>query len=110
MKSKPFLLIILFASACAPTPPNPPLSKEETLRKMIRLQQNFPAYDTNGDDRISRQELKSAMIKNHGKNVTDWKVDQVMDFYDFNQDQKISLREAQSGAVTGPEALIQKVQ
>ena len=110
MKPYPVLLALLLVSACAPTPPKPAANPAEVEQKMIRLQENFSTHDTDGDDLLSHQELKTAMIKSGGRDVTDAKVDKVMDFYDSNKDGKISLREAQSGVVSGAEELIKEVQ
>lgn len=109
MKPFPVLLALLLAPACAPTTSTPVSDPDEVERKMIRLQENFPTHDTDGDDFLSRQELKTAMIKSGGRNVTDSRVTKVMKFYDFNGDGKISLREAQSGVVSGAEELIKEV-
>ena len=99
----PCLALLLF-SACAPEP-----DPDAVERKMIRLQERFPMHDTDDDDHLSPEELKQAMIKSGVNDVTDTKVRKVTEFYDFNKDGKISLRETQSGVVTGAEALIDKV-
>ena len=109
MKPYPVLLALFLAPACAPTSSAPASAPDEVEWKMIKLQENFSTYDTDGDDLLSHEELKTAMIQNGGQNVTDSKVNKVMKFYDFNGDGKISLREAQSGAVSGPEELIDRV-
>jgi Ca2+-binding EF-hand superfamily protein len=46
------------------------------------------------------------MVRSGVKDPTEHQVSKVMRFYDFNRDGYISLREVQSGTVTGPEALI----
>lgn len=74
---------------------------------MIDLQTDFDKHDSNGDGSLSRDELKQTMIKMGARDTSDANVNRVMKFYDFDGDGRISLREAQSGAVSGAEALIE---
>lgn len=103
-------LLALLIPACSPAPSQAPINPSEVEQKMIGLQENFDAFDTDADGYLSRQELKAGMVRIGAKDTSDKRVSKVIDFYDFNKDGKISLRETQSGAVTGPEALIKKVQ
>ncbi len=105
-----FLPLILAFSACAPTPEAPELDPDAVERKMLSLQKNFNVIDTNDDDSVSPAEVKKAMIGSGSEDVSALRISKIMKFYDFNKDGKIDLREAQSGAVSGPEALIKKIE
>jgi len=105
-----FLPLILALSACAPAPKAPELDPVAVERKMLRLQENFNIIDSNKDDSVSPAEVKQAMINSGSANVSATRISKIMNFYDFNKDGKIDLREAQSGAVSGPEELIKKIE
>lgn len=102
----PALLLLPLLSACTRIHPESTHDPAEVREKMIRFQMNFDDLDRNGDGRLSRGELRSGMVRSGVKDPTEHQVSKVMRFYDFNRDGYISLREVQSGTVTGPEALI----
>lgn len=102
------LVPLVFLSACSNSSSKPKYSVAETERKMMGLQQKFDLYDLNGDGYLTHDELTKGFIAAGIPDVTTEKVDKVIDFYDFNKDGKISLRETQAGQVTGAEELIKK--
>ena len=103
------LLILALIPACSTAPSTPAPDPAAVEEKMIGLQEHFDDFDRNGDDQLSHAELKQGMIKVGAKDTSDARVSKIIEFYDFNRDGQISLREAQSGAVTGPEELIKKI-
>jgi len=105
-----FSSLILALAACAPATKRPKLDPVAVERKMLRLQQNFNIIDSNKDDSVSPAEIKQAMIRSGSTNVSPQRINKVVKFYDFNRDGKIELREAQAGAVSGPEELIKEIQ
>ena len=100
-----FPLIILVAS-CSTTPS--PTDPEVVGRKMIGLQQKFDLMDTDGDGYLTRAEIIAGFDDIGVVDQAPETVDAIIDFYDFNKDGKLTLRETQSGTVTGPEALIRE--
>jgi hypothetical protein len=104
MKGKPFLPAFILLAACTPSPTDPAV----VGRKMIGLQQKFDLIDTNGDGYLDRDEIIAGFDDLGVVDQSPETVDAIIDFYDFNKDGKLSLRETQSGAVTGPEALIRE--
>ena len=111
MKSSLYLFISLISlPACYPVAAKPKLDPASVERKMLKLQENFNVIDSNKNDSLSPAELKQAMIRSGSTDVSEKRVQNVMHFYDFNQDGKINLREAQSGAVSGPQELIKEIE
>jgi hypothetical protein len=108
MKSPAALPLFLLLYACSPskipTSPDPAVVEE----RMIGLQTNFDELDRDGNGQLSRGELRQGMIKAGARDTSEAKVSKVMKFYDFNRNGTISLREAQSGAVNGADALIRE--
>ena len=98
-----FLLPLAFV-ACAEDPQDPRVVD----RKMIGLQQKFDLLDTNGDGYLTKAELIAGYDELGVVNQTPETADALIKFYDFDKDGKISLREAQSGAVTGGEEAIRQ--
>jgi hypothetical protein len=96
---------ILLASCSATESPTDPAV---VGRKMIGLQQKFDLIDTDGDGYLTRAEIVAGFDEIGVVDQSPETVDAIMDFYDFNKDGKLTLRETQSGAVTGPEALIRE--
>ena len=96
---------LLIASCSTTSSPNDP---EVVGRKMIGLQQKFDLIDTDGDGYLTREEIIAGFDAIGVVDQSPETVDAIIDFYDFNKDGKLSLRETQSGAVTGPEALIRE--
>ncbi len=101
------LLATIPACSSARKPPEP--DPDLVWRKMLQAQQDFPKHDTDGDGRLSHSEVKQALIRSGSADTSDQKVSKVIAFYDFNKDGKISLRETQSGAVSGPDELIEQL-
>lgn len=105
IKSLPFLGLLL--GACAhQAEPDP----QRVATRMRDLQIHFNRLDDDRDGRLTRSELLANAHKIDADRVDESNVDEVVGFYDFNKDGEISLREAQSGAVTGPEALIEDIE
>ncbi|MFC7336361.1 EF-hand domain-containing protein [Haloferula chungangensis] len=77
-------------------------------RKMIGLQEKFDLIDTDGDGFLTRSEIVAGFSTVGVVDQSPETVDAIVDFYDFDKDGKLTLRETQSGAVTGPEALIRE--
>jgi len=88
----------------------PKLDPISVERKMLNLQKNFNIIDSNKNHSLSPAEVKQGLIRSGSTNVSDERVQKVVHFYDFNQDGKIDLREAQSGAVSGPQELIKELE
>ncbi|MEM1082715.1 MAG: EF-hand domain-containing protein [Verrucomicrobiota bacterium] len=99
------LILCLPLVACTATSPTDP---EVVGRKMIGLQQKFDLIDTDGDGYLTRDEIVAGFDQIGVVDQSPETVDAIIDFYDFNKDGKLTLRETQSGAVTGPEALIRE--
>lgn len=99
----PFLVLITSCST-APAPTDPKV----VGRKMIGLQQKFYLLDTDGNGYLTRAEIIAGFDEMGVVDQSPETVDAIIDFYDFNKDGKLTLRETQSGAVTGPEALIRE--
>jgi hypothetical protein len=100
----PALLAIAIVSCSSSSPTDP----EVVGRKMIGLQQKFDLIDTDGDGYLTRSEIIAGFDQIGVVDQSPETVDAIIDFYDFNKDGMLSLRETQSGAVTGPEALIRE--
>ncbi len=56
-------LLALLIPACSPAPSQAPINPSEVEQKMIGLQENFDAFDTDADGYLSRQELKAGKIE-----------------------------------------------
>jgi hypothetical protein len=106
MKAFTTLPILLIIASCstAPSPTDPKV----VGRKMIGLQEKFDLLDTDGDGYLTRAEIIAGFDQIGVVDQSPETVDAIIDFYDFNKDGKLTLRETQSGAVTGPEALIRE--
>lgn len=100
----------MLLSACASSPSKPTFDPEETARKMVGLQQKFDLMDLDGDGYLTRSELTQGFIEAGVPDVTDEKISKVIEFYDFDKDGRISLRETQKGSEVGPEGLIKKLE
>lgn len=105
MKKAICLFPLALLAACSTSSPTDP---EVVGRKMIGLQQKFDLIDTDGDGYLTREELIAGFDDIGVVDQSPETVDAIIDFYDFNKDGKLTLRETQSGAVTGPEALIRE--
>lgn len=103
MKTRYLPLLALAFASCSTTSPTDP---EIVGRKMIGLQQKFDLLDTDGDGYLTRSEIVAGFDQIGVVDQSPETVDAIIDFYDFDKDGKLSLRETQSGAVTGPEDLI----
>lgn len=99
-----FPSILLFAACATESPTDPAV----VGRKMIGLQEKFDLLDFDGDGYLSRKEIIAGFDDLGIVDQSQETVAAIMDFYDFNKDGKLSLHETQSGAVTGPEALIRE--
>jgi hypothetical protein len=106
MKSSIILPVVSLLAACTAT--ESPTDPAVVSRKMIGLQQKFDLIDLDGDGYLTRSELVEGFDEIGVVDQSPETVDAIIDFYDFNKDGKLSLRETQSGAVTGPEALIRE--
>lgn len=106
MKASLALPLFALLTACGTTEST--TDPEVVGRKMIGLQQKFDLIDTNGDGYLTRSELVAGFDDIGVVDQSPETVDAIIDFYDFNKDGKLSLRETQSGAVTGPEELIRQ--
>jgi Ca2+-binding EF-hand superfamily protein len=100
------LLCLPVLFACHHTESSTPHDPSEVQEKMIRFQMNFDELDRDGNGLLSREELRLGMIRSGVEDPSEHQVSKVMRFYDFNRDGNITLREVQSGTVTGPDALI----
>lgn len=98
------LLIALLVCSCAEQPDDPKVVD----RKMIGLQQKFDLLDTNGDGYLTKPEIIAGYDQLGVVNQSPETADAIIKFYDFDKDGKISLREAQSGAVTGADELLRQ--
>lgn len=101
---RPAFLLPLAFVACAENPEDPKVID----RKMIGLQQKFDLIDTNGDGYLTKPEIIAGYDQLGVVNQTPETADAIIRFYDFNKDGKVSLREAQSGAVSGADELLRQ--
>jgi len=101
---KPSLLLPLLLAACQTDPADPKVVE----RKMIGLQEKFDLIDLDGDGSLTRQEIIDGYDQLGVVNRTPETADAIIAFYDFDRDGRVSLREAQSGAVTGAEELLRQ--
>ena len=102
---KPILALLPFLLAACTTDPASP---EVVGRKMIGLQEKFDLIDIDGDGYLTKKELMDGFDDLGVITQTPETADKIIKFYDFDKDGRISLREAQSGAVTGPDVLIEQ--
>ncbi len=103
-------LPLLSLHACSPVAGKPKLDPISVERKMLNLQKNFNIIDSSKNHSLSPAEVKQGLIRSGSTNVSDERVQKLVHFYDFNRDGKIDLREAQSGAVSGPQELIKELE
>ena len=104
---KPILFVpILALAACTTDSPDP----EVVGQKMVDLQKKFDVIDTDSDGFLTKAEIVAGYDELGVVNRSPGMADEIIDFYDFDKDGRISLREAQSGAVTGPEKLIEEIE
>ena len=90
-------LALVALSACSPSI-GPVVPKTPVERKMIGLLQKFDRWDDDGNGQLDRQELAEGLAgSGHSPNA-------VMEFYDTNRDDNISLKEAQNAYNRAPEA------
>lgn len=71
-------------SACVPAP-------GPVKRKMVGLLEKFDRWDYNGNGELSKSELKDA------EQLSGFSSADIIEFYDIDNNRRISLREAQSG-------------
>ena len=104
---KALLVLLPFALiSCAENPQDPKVID----RKMVGLQQKFDLLDTNGDGYLTKSEIIAGFDAIGVVNQSPETADKIIKFYDFNKDGKISLRETQSGAVSGADELLRQYQ
>ena len=90
-------LALVALSACSPSI-GPVVPKTPVERKMIGLLQKFDRWDDDGNSQLDRQELAEGLAgSGHSPEA-------VMEFYDTNRDDNISLKEAQNAYNRAPEA------
>lgn len=106
MSVKPTALAFLpFLLAACHTDPMDPAVVD---RKMIGLQEKFDLVDLDGDGHLTRQEIIKGYDELGVVNQSPETADALIAFYDFDGDRRVSLREAQSGAVTGADELLRQ--
>jgi len=93
------LILLGCAAACTPVAEQP----QARQRQMYGLVQKFDRFDENGDGYLTRGELATGIKESGTVHLTPAQLDQVMQGYDRNGDKRISQREAQQGADSGPE-------
>lgn len=103
------LLLLTFPLAAC-TSSQDPRSPEVVGRKMIGLQEKFDLIDTDGDGYLTKSEIIAGYDELGVVQQTPEMADEIIKFYDFDKDGRISLREAQSGMVTGPDKLIKQIE
>ena len=96
------LLLLGLLPACVPSTPAAQ-EHEVRQRRMFGLLEKFDRYDYNGDGYMSRSELNELIKVQKIPDFTPAKLDKVMRAYDTNNDQRISLHEADKGANLGPQ-------
>lgn len=94
-------LPLLFACASCATGPGPITPTTRVERQMVGLLQKFDRWDYNGDGYLTAPELKQAQ-KISGRTPA-----KIIEFYDTNHDQRISLSEAQDGYSRADEVEVQ---
>ncbi len=104
MKPTLLPLLPLLLAGCQTDPMDP----EVVGRKMIGLQEKFDVVDTDGDGYLTRDEIIAGYDELEVVNRTPATADAIIAFYDFDKDGRLSLRETQSGAVTGPEEAVRQ--
>ncbi len=75
-------VVVIVSCASDPGPVN---------RQMIGLMEKFDRWDYDGSSRLNAKELKEA------EELSGYRAEEIIDFYDTNRDGQISLREAQEG-------------
>jgi hypothetical protein len=96
--------------ACTGTVSEPEIDPLEARRKMIGLEEKFDRFDFDGNGYLSERELRNGLQTVDVPEVTGDKVRTVIEFYDTNNDGRISLRETQAGRAAGPEELIEEIE
>lgn len=76
----------------------PVTPQNQVERKMIGLLEKFDRWDENGDGTLDERELAPT------KTTSKLTPAEIIDFYDTNNDSKISLPEAQAGYARSAEA------
>jgi hypothetical protein len=104
MIARALLPLPLLLAACQTDPMDPKVVD----RKMIGLQQKFDLIDLDGDGYLTKQEIIGGFDDLGVVNQTPETADAIIAFYDFDGDQRVSLREAQSGAVSGADELLRR--
>lgn len=102
MKSLPLISLAILVASCR-SGSTDPLDPEVLGRKMITLQEKFNLIDLDGDGELTREEIIAGYDELDVVNQSPETADAIIRFYDFDKNGTVSLRETQSGAVTGPE-------
>jgi len=84
----PILITALTAIGCAPKDERIPETRIE--RQMVGLLEKFDRWDYNGDGRLTLDELDEAA------RISGIPAQDILEFYDTNQDGAITLQEAQT--------------
>lgn len=99
-----FSAMILVGLLPACVPQSAATKKQESRqRKMFGLVEKFDRFDYNGDGYLTRTELNELIKVQKVPDMTPEKLDKAMRAYDTNNDNRISLVEAQKGAHLGPQ-------
>jgi len=91
------LIPVILCGACS-SGLGPVVPKNKVERQMVGLLQKFDLWDDNGDGELDRNELAMAL------EGTDYNPDRTIDFYDTDDNRRISLSEAQAGYSRAEEA------
>ncbi len=106
-RMKHHILFLAAVSISCTTQDNlgPVVPKTKIERQMIGLLEKFDRWDDDGDGQLDAAELNHGIASLRGKpQQVDYTSKQVIDFYDVNNDGKISMREAQAGYQRSSEA------
>ena len=99
--------LLLFAALCSSCSQGlgPVVPKTKVERQMIGLLQKFDRWDYDGDGQLDSGEITQGIDSLRGKpQQVSYTTADVIDFYDTNRDQKISMIEAQAGYKRSAEA------
>ena len=91
-------LAIIFTMASCASGPGPVTPKTRVERQMIGLLEKFDRWDYDGDGELDSSELNRGIKGLRGKTQqVNYTAVGVIEFYDANHNEKVSLREAQAG-------------
>lgn len=90
-------LSICFITACSPGPGSA-VPETRTEKQMLGIMEKFDRWDYNGDGQLTYREINVGVAGMKGTSrAVHYTAKDVVKYYDQNDDQTVSLQEAQAG-------------